>query len=169
MSGTIPPLTHTSSRHDTWSSIPTPLHLPLPFHSDIRGKERCSTQDNQNRLPPVHKFHQKTYPAGRLFITVFTKARHSSLSRAICVQSTPSHYLCKIHFNIILPSTPKYSIQVFQLRFCRNFSLLPYAPTCPPLHPILLHLITLITSGEVYKLWSSSFAISFSLVLLPPS
>ena len=42
----------------------------------------------------------------RRFITVFTKARHLSLSQVRSIHSTnPSHF-SKIHFNIILSSTP---------------------------------------------------------------
>jgi hypothetical protein len=46
------------------------------------------------------------YGTGR-FITVFTRARHLSLSWASCIQSTPFHPISlKIHSNIIFPWTP---------------------------------------------------------------
>jgi hypothetical protein len=54
----------------------------------------------------------KKFPAfygTRRFITVFTTARHLSLSWTRSIQSTnppPQSQLSKFHFNIILPSTP---------------------------------------------------------------
>jgi hypothetical protein len=51
----------------------------------------------------VKKF--PTFYGTRKFITAFTGARHLSLSWASSVHNPTSHFL-KIHFNIILPSTP---------------------------------------------------------------
>jgi len=39
-------------------------------------------------------------------ITEFTTARHLSLSWASSIQTTPQTDFFKIHYNIILPSTP---------------------------------------------------------------
>jgi hypothetical protein len=44
------------------------------------------------------------------FVTIFARDRYMSLSQAKWVQSAPSlPKCCTIHFNIILPSMPKYS------------------------------------------------------------
>jgi len=42
----------------------------------------------------------------RRFITVFTRARHWSLSRSAWIQSTPSCPVSKMQFNIVLPHMP---------------------------------------------------------------
>jgi hypothetical protein len=50
----------------------------------------------------------------RRFITVFTRARHWPLSSARLIQYTPQ--FPDIHFNIILPSTPRSSEWSLPLR-----------------------------------------------------
>jgi hypothetical protein len=46
------------------------------------------------------------------FIIVFTRTLHWSLSWTVCIQATHSQYFPKIHFNIILPYTARYSEKV---------------------------------------------------------
>jgi hypothetical protein len=65
-------------------------------------------------------------------ITVFTRARHWSLSWSRWIQSTPSNPVFLTHFNIILPVTPRSSLwslpfRLFQPKFCKHFSSLPWA------------------------------------------
>jgi hypothetical protein len=52
----------------------------------------------------VKKF--PTFYGTRRLITAFTRARHLSLSWASSIQSMPLSHFLKVHFNIILPSTP---------------------------------------------------------------
>ena len=73
----------------------------------------------------------------RRFITVFTIARHLSLSRTISVHSVslpPSHFL-KIHLNIILPSTPGSSKGFFPSGFPHQNPV--WTTPLPP--PYMLH------------------------------
>jgi hypothetical protein len=72
------------------------------------------------------------------------------------VHATPS-YLSKIHLNIILPPFLVVSClpSQFPTKTLYPFLLSPMRATCPA-HLTLHDLITLITLGEEYKLWSSS-------------
>ena len=58
------------------------------------------------------------------FITVFTWTCHLSLSWARSIHSTPWYYFLKIHFNIILPSTPRCS------KLPRSFRFPDQIPVC---------------------------------------
>jgi len=102
-----------------------------------------------------------TFYETQRFITVFTTARHLSLSWARRINSKPSHtvslrYILISLCNIRLFKSSKRS-------FCltlsnqkpRCISLLPHACHMP-CYLILLHLITLMISGKEFKSWSSS-------------
>jgi len=70
----------------------------------------------------------------REFITAFTRARHLSLCQINTAHASPYHSL-KIHFNSILPFTPKSSKRSLYLMFTHQYpvctSTLPTCTTCP--------------------------------------
>jgi hypothetical protein len=100
----------------------------------------------------------KKFPAfygTRRFITVFTTARHWSISRA-----TYLHTVFLPIYDYVFRVVS--SFQDFRPKFL-YISFLPMRATCPA-HLILLHLIILIISDGAYKLWSSSCSL-----LQPPA
>jgi hypothetical protein len=83
-----------------------------------------------------HKLLKK-FPAfygTRRFITIITRVRHLSLSWATLIQPMPPSNLSKIHFNIILPSTPGSSKWSPSLRFPH------YSPVCNSPLPHTCHM-----------------------------
>lgn len=74
----------------------------------------------------------KQYPAfcgTKMFITLFTTARHVSLSWVKLIQPTPSSYFFKIQFGIIHPSVPS------PCKWSLSFSFPHQSPVCTsPLH-----------------------------------
>jgi len=79
----------------------------------------------------------KKFPAfygTRRFITAFTNARHLSLSWVRPIQSMPPSHFLKIHFNFILPSTPRYFEWSLSIRSPHQ------SPVCTPYFlPYVLH------------------------------
>ena len=70
----------------------------------------------------------------RRFITELRTASRLSVSRPIPIQSTPPSRALNIHFNIILPSTPRSSecSQISTLEVCSHHSSSPYVPHASP-------------------------------------
>jgi hypothetical protein len=98
--------------------------------------EQSSSWEANSHL--VMKF--RAFYGTRRFITVFTTARHWSLSWARCTQSTPSHpislrsiLILSSHLRPGLPCSS--SLQVFQPKYFMHFSSLP----------CVLHLLDLTT------------------------
>ena len=95
------------------------------------------------------------------FIAVFTTVRHLSLSWARWINSRLSHTISLRHILILLcnirlfKSSKRSSCLRFSNQKPRCISLLPHACHMP-FHLILLHLITLMISGEKFKSQSSS-------------
>ena len=87
------------------------------------------------------------------FITAFTKARRLPLPRVTSNQYTPPFHLSKIHFNIILPSTPGFFMWSPSFRLHHQNTI--YNPSVPirasfPVHLSILDLITRIIFGKDY-------------------
>jgi len=91
----------------------------------------------------------------RKFITAFATAHHLSLYRATSTHSMPSSHFLKIQFNIIIPSTPRFSKRPLSLRFpppkpCIYLSSLPCVPHAPPISSFLI-CNTRMIFGEKYR------------------
>jgi hypothetical protein len=76
----------------------------------------------------------------------------------ILIQLNPIHalpsYFVKVLFNIILPSTSRSFLQVFQPKFCTYSSSPSYVLIS--FHLMIFDLIAIIIFGEGYKMWRYS-------------
>ena len=103
------------------------MHLTLfliPLSSSNSMKQRPSWQANRSTASqqiPCILWNQNV-------ITAFTTARHLLLSWASSIQSMPPSHFLKIHFNIILPSTPGSSRWLLPSGFPTKISLLNKPP-----------------------------------------
>jgi hypothetical protein len=111
----------------------------------------------------------------RRFITAFTTACYLSLSWARSIQSTPLSYFLKVHFNIILPPSPKSS----KLRLCFRLphqNPLCTSPICQTCHILSTNSFFLILSPEKYlvssydqKVYHAVFSTPVTSCLLQPN
>jgi hypothetical protein len=85
----------------------------------------------------------------------FRGAFHWSMTWATWTHSTSLSYFSRKLFNIILPSLPKKSLQLFWSKFCvATFLVYPTHVTCVA-YLICRGFIIPVMFGEVYELWSS--------------
>jgi hypothetical protein len=99
------------------------------------------------------------------FITVFTTARHWSLSWAVCIQSASSNpvsprptLILSSHLRLDLPNG--LSPSGVPIKILYELVISPARATCHA-HLILIDLITLTISGDQYELRSSSLCSLF--------
>jgi hypothetical protein len=108
--------------------------------------EKLTGSQPVKKLPAIYEI--------RRFITAFTSARHLSLSWARSIQSIPPFHFLKIHFNINLPSTSRFSKWSFHSGFPTKTlyaaHLSPIRATWPALL-IILYSTARITLGEEYR------------------
>jgi hypothetical protein len=118
----------------------------------------------QNSSEADRSSNNQEFPAcygTRKFIIVFTRSRHLSLSWARTIQYMPQSHFLKIHFNIILPSTPVLSKLFVSLRF-------PQQTTLPS--PYMLHVppISFSWFGHAYYIWWRVQIIKLFVMLYTP-
>jgi hypothetical protein len=103
---------------------------------------------------------------------VFSRSRQLSLSSAICIQPTSSHFISLRSILILSYYLPTGLPSVLfpsglPTKIFYAFLMSPIRVTCPA-HLILLDFITLIVLVEAYKSWSSSLR-SLLQSVVPPS
>jgi hypothetical protein len=149
----------------------------LNWRSDVLEGE-CISTDRQCGLgyrykvlveEPSTAWLLKISPAfygTRKFITVFTRARHWSISWARSIQFIPPH-LINLSFSLILSDHLQMCLlpSGFPTEIIFAFLFVPIR-TVWPAHLFLIDLIILIILGEGYKSWSSSL-FSFLYLLSP--
>jgi len=136
--------------------IPTPWSSPSwEANSHLANQERYRLLWN----PEVHYHVHKSPPVVPI------------LNQMHPVHNFPPNFL-RIHSVVIFACMPRSSEWSFPLMFPdQKFAQISHAPmhsSCPA-HLILLDLTVLIIFGEVYKVWSSTFAVFSILTPVPHS
>jgi hypothetical protein len=87
-----------------------------------RSKENAKCRRQVEMYRSVSPFGEGSKTLTLTLITLFTRPHHWSLSQAIWIQSSPlSSHTFKIHFNIILLSTPRSSKWLSYFRFYTQY------------------------------------------------
>ena len=176
----------TEPRPGGWETLSYSIHFVMCHILDIHSVWKIGPTSSFKRivdtvwtyvylltylLTPWSRFNK--FPAfygTRRFITAFTSARRLSLSWGTSIQSIrPISHFLRMHFNIILPSTPgssKWSLscRIPHQNLCMHISYSPIRATCPA-HLILLDFITRKILSDEYR--ALSFSFFFSTPLFP--
>jgi hypothetical protein len=159
----LPSAVDTENTEKQPGPVPCSLSLYIHTHTHTGTLTPCGRILRNLIVAPLVKF-SVFYWAWR-FITVFTRARHWTLSWASWIHLTPCFF--KIRFNIIVSYThifPKGCLSFYRINCLHAFLISPICVTyCA--YFICFDLITLIIFGEEYKLWRIDYLSSVEVLV----